>query len=53
LLKRFASSQFACVRANKTASIESRRIWGCENIMMMVCELMEEDEKSEEIATSR
>jgi len=42
LLKMFASSQFACVTANKTASIDSRRIWGCKNIMMMVFVLMRE-----------
>lgn len=44
LLKTFASSQFACVKANKTARMDSRRIWGRENIMMMVGVLMEEDE---------
>lgn len=38
------SSQFACVRANNTASMDSRCIWGRENIMMMVCVLMEKED---------
>jgi hypothetical protein len=44
LLKTFASSQFACVRANNTASNDSRCIWGRENIMMMVCVLIEKND---------
>lgn len=44
LLKTLASSPFACVRANNTANIDSRRIRGTENIMMTVCVLMEKED---------
>jgi hypothetical protein len=46
LLKMFSSNQLACVRANNTASMDSRCSWWRENIMMMImmvlCVLMGE-----------
>jgi hypothetical protein len=36
LLKTLSSSQLACVRATNTATVDSRRIWGRENIMTLV-----------------
>jgi len=48
LLKTLCSIQFACVMANNTANIDSRRIWGRENIMMTVCVLMKKEDGSRE-----
>jgi hypothetical protein len=40
-LKRFVSTQSACVRAKKTARTEAWRTWDRENIMTVVCVLNE------------
>lgn len=44
LLKTLCSIQLACVMASSTANIDSRRIWGRENIMTAVCVLMKEED---------
>ena len=44
LFKTLCSIQLACVRANNTANIDSRRIWGRENIMTTGCVSMKEED---------
>lgn len=48
LLKTLCAAQLACVMANNTANIDNRCIWGRENIMMTVYELLKKGDENRE-----